>query len=284
MSKYDTLAKNIYAHFGTRIEEAVRDTIVPPEFLAALISNECGKEWIASKLYYRFNESTPRFEPHVYAALKAVKAGKRANYNRTITKEDLAEACDDSLKALAKSYGATQIMGWHMIDNLKGTIADLRDPQKHLQYTVQLLMLDSKVDIKNKAWERVLRRWNTGKPNGKTYHDHYVPTGLAVLKAYREILDSKPAAEVKPVWDGGVAKEPVVEGVQAAEPAPPSPLKGLLSTVSIGGVATTVFTWLGANLDVVAIGVIAVCLLMIVLVFRKTIEDAIRHYLLPGKA
>lgn len=209
---HEDLAEAIYRHFGQRIDEATAGTAVPPELLAGLIGNECGRSGLV------FNESQSRLEPHVLKALTQVRDGARRAYNRTITREDLAGASDDALKALARSYGATQVMGWHTIDTFPGaTIQQLRDPKEHLKFAVRLLLMDSKADIRAKEYGRVLRRWNTGSPNGTTYHPNYVPQGKAVIEAYKRLT-----AHATPEWAGGPAAAiiPVI-GEPDAAPARP---------------------------------------------------------------
>jgi hypothetical protein len=178
------LAKQIFDLFDKQIYEATLGTFVPPSFVAGLVGNEAGKD-----RHGNIVRSATRFEPHVFAALKAVRDGHRAAYNR-ITRADIADASNDALRALAHSYEATQIMGWHVIKNLHCTIADLRNPEKHFFYTVKLLLSNEDNDISTKTeagYERAMREWNTGKENGKTYHADYSENAAAVRRAYREL-------------------------------------------------------------------------------------------------
>ena len=91
------------------------------------------------------------------------------------------------LKPGASSYGLTQIMGWHVINDLNCTIDDLRDLEKHLHFAVKLLGIVSGNNLQRKEYDDVLRIWNTGNENGKTYHESYVPNALSVMRAYQEI-------------------------------------------------------------------------------------------------
>jgi hypothetical protein len=55
------------------------------------------------------------------------------------------------------------------------TTADLRDPEKHLKLTVRLLQLVAIRQMKIHAWGDLLRIWNTGQLNGRTYDLDYAP-------------------------------------------------------------------------------------------------------------
>lgn len=165
--------KKLRAQWGAKLEEACAGSLVPVSFLAGLISRE------NAMLDY----DATRFEPHVFRRLKDVRDGKRKLYNG-ISRDDIADATDDALRALSHSYGLTQIMGWSMVKMLDGTIADLRDPDKHLTYAVKRLEIVAGAYLKRKEWEKVLRIWNTGIPNGKTYHDSYVPGALAEMREW----------------------------------------------------------------------------------------------------
>lgn len=69
------------------------------------------------------------------------------------------------------------------------TIADLRDPEQHLDYAVQLLEMNAGQYIKQGDWDSVMRIWNTGRPNGKTHDPDYVFNAGSVMDAYEELGD-----------------------------------------------------------------------------------------------
>ncbi|MBX3266400.1 MAG: hypothetical protein KF831_06800 [Acidobacteria bacterium] len=176
------LAKQIFDRFDKQIFEATNGTMIEPAFVAGLIANEAGKDRAGN-----INRSATRFEPHVFAALKAVRDGRRTSYSG-IRRADVADASDKALRALATSYEATQIMGWHVVKNLRCTIADLRNPDKHLFYTVKLLQLNGYTKrLDENQMDREMRQWNTGREDGKTYHANYVPNARLIRAAYREL-------------------------------------------------------------------------------------------------
>lgn len=175
------LAQQIFDRFDKQIVEACQGANVPPAFIAGLIANEAGKR---NGVIVR--EAT-RFEPHVYASLIAVRDGRQAKYNR-ITRQDLTGASDAAIRALSISYEATQIMGWHVVKNLRCTIADLRNPDKHFFYTVKLLEMNGFVrNATEDQMDGEMRQWNTGREGGQTYHANYVPNARRIRELYREL-------------------------------------------------------------------------------------------------
>lgn len=184
------LAQQIFDRFDKQIVEATTGTVIQPAFIAGLVGNEVGKDRKGNIV-----RSVTRFEPHVFRALKSIKVngyrisnGKRVNHYNRITQADIHDANDAALEALATSYEATQIMGWHVIKNLHCTIADLRNPDKHFFYTIKLLQLNGYVRSLSEAeMDNEMRQWNSGSENGRTYHKNYVPTAQMIRQAYRQI-------------------------------------------------------------------------------------------------
>lgn len=186
------LAKQIFDLFDPQIIEATNGTNVPPRFIAGLISQEAGKDGAGNIV-----RSATRFEPAVYAQLVALRDGKRTKSYQGVSRSQIRDASDAALKALATSYEATQIMGWHCINNLHCTIADLRNPNKHFFYTVKLLQLNGfPKNATEDGMDREMRQWNTGKETGKTYHETYVTNARMIRDAYSELekLRGKQAA------------------------------------------------------------------------------------------
>lgn len=176
------LAEQIFADWDKQIYEATLATYIPPKFIAGLIANESGRD---SK--GKIKPEATRFEAGVYRHLIAVRDGTQKSYNK-IVKADLRDATDDAIRNLSTSYGITQIMGWHCIHNLHCTIADLRNPDKHLFYTVKLLQLNGFPKNATEArMDKEMKEWNTGSEVGKTYHENYVPNAQKVRAYYAEL-------------------------------------------------------------------------------------------------
>jgi hypothetical protein len=176
------LAQQIFDLFDAQIVQATNGTNIPPRFIAGLVGNEAGKDKSG-----RIVRSATRFEPGVYSQLVALRNGKRKTYQGVSTNQ-IKDASDAALRALATSYEATQIMGYHCINSLHCTIADLRNPDKHFFYTVKLLQLNGfPKNANEERMDREMKQWNTGSETGKTYSSHYVEDARAVRAAYADI-------------------------------------------------------------------------------------------------
>lgn len=215
-SQAKKLAKQIFDRFDRRIVEATAGSDVPPRFVAGLIGNEAGKDKQGN-----ISETATRFEKHVYASLVAVRDGRKSVYSG-IKRADIKDASDAALKALATSYGVTQIMGWHCIKNLRCTIADLRNPEKHLFYTVRLLELNGFPKNPTKSeMDGEMRQWNTGRETGKTYHENYVPNAIQVRAAYAELEKTRPTHSFE---DGYGDTELTGDGISETDIIPETPV------------------------------------------------------------
>jgi len=220
------IAEQIHSRFGRKIANACQGTPVPPAFLAGLVGVEAGKDRNG-----QLKEDATRFEPHVFAALKAVRDGQRRSYSR-ITRAQIQDSSDAALRALATSYGLCQVMGWHCINSLDCSIAELRDPDKHLRYAVNLLLLNaSGGDFERAEYAGEFRQWNTGSESGKTYHADYVANAGAVMAAYRELptisaapATAEPSAEAETVSSFPPAQPPE-SATSAADTSPAPPVE-----------------------------------------------------------
>jgi hypothetical protein len=190
------------------VEKVLHYSSIPSEFLIALIANESGG-----------HESSSRFEPRVCRALTAVAKGDRRAYGE-ITAEMIADELRETLGAkadayhaeplntefahtygealssltdqlladLAKSWGLTQIMGYHMVSR-QGTCYDLLLPEKNLRVAVELLskfIEDNALDVRAEL-DCLFRCWNTGGPYGVTFDAEYVANGLRRMEICREM-------------------------------------------------------------------------------------------------
>jgi hypothetical protein len=207
------LAQQIFDEFDKQIVEATRGTSIPPSFIAGLVANEAGKDRQG-----HVRRAATRFEPGVYSHLKKVAASPRAKYG-SITHAQIADASDDSLRALATSYEATQMMGYWCIV-LGCTLADLKNPDKHFFYTVKLLQMNGFPARPTEAkMDGEMRQWNTGRETGKTYHENYVPNAQLIREAYREIEKGRVS---RTVVERTTEPEPVEINPQNPS-APPTP-------------------------------------------------------------
>lgn len=161
--------------------------VIPESFLAALTANESLGD-----------AGAKRFEPGVLSRLVSVILGQRRSYNGVTagmlwlppdpaTKSQEKYALDQiqHLQDAATSWGFTQIMGYHML-RWDREIALLVDPSRHYEFTLKLLSECTEVDL-SKDFEKMGRWWNTGKVDGKTYHESYIPNILRRMTQWAQI-------------------------------------------------------------------------------------------------
>jgi len=202
------LIRRVWALCHRFVLEACKDSSVPPAFLGALTANESGGDLGAT-----------RFEPAVYAHLKAIAEGRAAGFGivraGSLAPEltdmlqakaptfharfldapfaaehagKLARTEDEALRELATSWGFTQIMGYHMVGR-PGTTRDLLEPMFHYRVALSLLAQFAatyQLDVAREFAE-LFHCWNTGRPDGKTFAPQYVEKGLCRMELYREL-------------------------------------------------------------------------------------------------
>lgn len=203
------LVQRVFAHWHEFIREACHFSSVPPEFLGALTAGESGG-----------NAATVRFEPAVYAHLRALAAGQSAHYGgisgrllcqelgKTLEPEgsrfeegflnslfragetsELARRADEAVRRLASSWGLTQIMGLHLIGR-QGSVPDLLEARFHYHLADQLLAefaASYQLDL-GREFAEMFRCWNTGTPVGLTADPAYVTDGLMRMEIYRSLM------------------------------------------------------------------------------------------------
>lgn len=216
----EKLARQIFDRFGDQIRQAVKGTNIPARFIAGLVANEAGKDKQGN-----IKREATRFEPHVYARLKQVSQNPRSRYG-SITHSQLKDATDGALRALATSWEATQMMGYHVL-TLGCSLADLRNPDKHFFYTVKLLQLNGfPKNATEEQMDREMRQWNTGRETGKTYHANYVPNARLIRAAYDELEKRyKPSSSAAASTAEGKADHPA--GAAAGNPPQSGPANTL---------------------------------------------------------
>ena len=176
---------------------ATKTGSIPQSFIAALTANESDKN---------VDPNSTRHEPAVLAKLVAVCLGQRKSYNGVTagmlwlshdgkeSPEKLSFRQLEHLQNAATSWGFTQIMGYHAL-RMGGSISELANPSRHYALTVKLLnecpancKLKFGVDVDlSKDFEKMARWWNTGKPDGKTYHENYVPNILRRMTQWEQM-------------------------------------------------------------------------------------------------
>ena len=202
------LIRRVWDRCHRFVLEACKYSSVPPAFLGALTANESGGDPRAT-----------RFEPAVYAHLRAIAEGRTAGFGMVRAESlaaeftdmlptkastfharfldapfaaehagKLARAEDEALRELATSWGLTQIMGYHMVGR-PGTTRDLLEPSFHYRVALSLLAQFAatyQLDVAREFAE-MFRCWNTGRPDGQTFDPQYVEKGLRRMELYREL-------------------------------------------------------------------------------------------------
>ena len=158
-------------------------------FLAALVANESAGDKDAS-----------RKEPHVLMRLTETALGERESYNgvtggmiwpipeTTTSPTSHALTVVKRLSEGATSWGFTQIMGYHML-RWDMDILDLLDRLIHFSFTARLMkeFVDRFKLDPGKDFEQMARCWNTGRPDGRTHDDNYVPNILRRMEIWNKI-------------------------------------------------------------------------------------------------
>ncbi|MFN3604066.1 MAG: hypothetical protein ACK4UJ_05085 [Leptonema sp. (in: bacteria)] len=167
----DAITYHIYNQYHPIIQIAVKGTEIPASYLAALISLESSPPG---------NWNSERFEPKVYERLQLLRdQGK--NFGN-IPQSKIKKLSDTEIYKLSKSYGLTQIMGYHCLD-LGCSIDDLKSSD-HLLWSISYIRKHYLKYIIEKKWEECFRLHNTGNPYGKTHNKDYVQKGIRRMKYY----------------------------------------------------------------------------------------------------
>ena len=186
------LMQRIREKFGPEIQEAAAGTLIPPEFLAALVANETGGD-----------PTKKRFEKNVLLEIWEVIQGRAPKFGsintcqivlsmtnvagRLVGPTDLFH-CLEHLDHLATSWGLTQIMGYQSIP-LGFDVADLQIPAESLHHTQRILMdfvSEFRLNPQTDA-AKLFDCWNTGRLAATTMDPSYAANGLARMDLYRDL-------------------------------------------------------------------------------------------------
>lgn len=167
--------KRVNQNYGKEVESICTELGLPTSYFKALIILECSAK----------KNPASRYEPHVFLKLKAVKAGKLNQYSG-LKKADLENYSDQTLKLLATSWGALQLMGYNCIrlnigiDELKG--------QNSLRYSIIWCKNNYGAYLEHRDFRNAFHIHNTGKPHPTFWFAHthdptYVYRGIAYTNA-----------------------------------------------------------------------------------------------------
>lgn len=153
---------------------------LPSSYLMALIMLECsGKKNIS-----------PRYEKHVYTKLKKFRDHKITRFEN-LTYEEVENLSDKELKALAKSYGPFQIMGYKSI-KLGINVEDLQG-KNAIAIGVKWINNEYGDYLRDGRFQDAFHVHNTGKiypqsGQSETYDPKYVDNGLYYIRYFSNLM------------------------------------------------------------------------------------------------
>ena len=164
----------VEANYGADIEDVAETYGYKASFLKALCMLECGGK----------QHITPRFEKHIYNALKRMRDRGTGTYE-TITAEQLANASDDALRNLASSWGPFQVMGYKCLQ-LDIKVKDLRGPRA-VHWAMKWIDINYGYLLKAGRYADAFHMHNTGqvmRGRSRTHDPNYVRNGLRYMKEF----------------------------------------------------------------------------------------------------
>lgn len=180
------LMQLIRDQYGAYIRIAVAGKSIPEAFVAALVANESGG-----------NAGATRYEAAELGRFAQVLTEERKDYqgigaqsltNWILRGSFTAKGIATNLVSLCKSWGPTQIMGWHA---LKGAypISELQTAEKHFVHTAELLndfIISWRLHMPDQSKD-LFTCWNAGGPANTTSDPYYAVRGLLRMQIYQEL-------------------------------------------------------------------------------------------------
>lgn len=162
-------------NYGREVEEICKELEVPAAYFKALILLESSAK----------NPPQSRYEPNVFEKLQAVRNGKLQRYSG-LTQKDLARYSNQELTMLATSWGALQIMGYHVVK--KGLTIDDLNGENGLRIAIEWCLETYGEYIRKKDYKNAFHIHNTGRKHpllwqAQTYDPLYVDKGLIYVQA-----------------------------------------------------------------------------------------------------
>lgn len=167
--------RRVNLHYGAEVEDICKEIGMPAAYFKALIVLECSAK----------KNPPSRYEHHVFEKLSAVKNGKIKSYSG-IRKADLEGYSDQTIKQLATSWGALQLMGYNCL-KLNISIDELRGSNS-LRHSIIWCEKNYGTYLKNRDFRNAFHIHNTGKPHplfwvAQTHDPAYVSRGIAYANA-----------------------------------------------------------------------------------------------------
>ncbi|MBL4755698.1 MAG: hypothetical protein JKY52_19155 [Flavobacteriales bacterium] len=161
------------ANYGSELDEIAEKYDLPAPFLKALIVLECsGRKPVR-----------PRYEKHIFKKLKKVRDENGRTFEK-ITQNMIADASDEALKNLSKSWGPFQLMGYKCL-YLEVHVNDIRGDDA-LEWGAKWIKLEYGHLLRKERYQDAFHYHNTGSlypksGDSKTYDPLYVEKGMKYI-------------------------------------------------------------------------------------------------------
>jgi len=167
-------------NYETEVKEICAEENVPYNYILALIILECSGRKPAQS----------RFEPAVYDKLKQLRNGELGRYS-TLSASQVRGMSDGTLRLLATSWGALQLMGYHCFE-LGVPIDELINQNSSLRIGIRWCKKTYGNYLINQNFSDAFHAHNTGKPMPffgiTTTHDpQYVFRGMRYMSMFEEL-------------------------------------------------------------------------------------------------
>ncbi len=169
-------------NYETEVKSICADEGIPHNYIMALIILECSGK----------SPAQSRFEPAVYDKLKQVRNGSLNKYS-TINSSQLRNLSDETLKLLATSWGALQIMGYHCYE-LGVPIDALTNSNSSLKIGIRWCKKNYGNYLIKQNFSDAFHYHNTGRPMPffmmtTTYDPQYVFKGMRYMSSFEDMED-----------------------------------------------------------------------------------------------
>lgn len=178
----NTIAR-VDKNYGKQVDEVAKEFNLPPAYIKALIVLECSG----------YKTIKPRYEKHVFNALKNVRDGKQKHYYN-LKQKKLKNLSDEALINLASSWGPFQLMGYQVF-NLGIKVHNIRG-EKSIYWGVKWINKRYGRRLKKKHYKDCFHIHNAGfrlpRNNVPRTHDpNYIPNGMKYIKAFEILAEQK---------------------------------------------------------------------------------------------
>jgi hypothetical protein len=167
-------------NYETEVKQICQEEGVAPNYILALIVLECSGRIPPQS----------RFEPAVYEKLKQLRNGTLKKYS-TVINSQVRNESDETLKLLATSWGALQIMGYHCYD-LGVPIDALINHRSSLRLGIRWCKRNYGSYLSQENYGNAFHFHNTGKPMPffgitSTHDPSYVFKGLRYMSSFEDL-------------------------------------------------------------------------------------------------